>query len=303
MKHALPLLVILGLQGMRYLQLDGRVAPDCQRYLDMVVGRKVPSPFCYRVGLPWFSRLFYIGKKLNPMHILRTISTVGVFACVASVYFLTLSLGGDQWQATVAAIVVVMTDGVGGNWVMFPWLTDSWAYTFAATASLFGPVPAAVLLTAAAVTKEPSWAIGGLFYLLLFGWDMWWVLLPGAAALALLRLVIKPAPPDCEYLKNQFHYTHVTKMRSWFSFQRNVSHLKLTPWFALYVLPGTGSGVTALSMAALCWAQTLVAVDHARLIGVMSIFIAPLVAVHAAPWVLGVWALGSVYWPFETEYA
>jgi len=299
---AAQLAVIAVVLALRMRQIDGRISPDGQYYLNMSIGRPTPKPYCFRVFVPFVSRMLRF-LPMEPHWTMRCVVFAGMIALLASSYLLTLSLGGSTWAAFAVVMVLIMTESLVGSWIMFPWLTDSWAMAFAVAASLSSLPLAALLLLLSALSKETGYALGAAF-ILLRDPSHWWVAVPGAIALILARLTIKPSPPDQEWLKNPIAYSQASKRREWFSYSKNLGHMKLTPFAAAALLPGTVFAVPAAAVAVIAWAQTLIAVDHARLISMALPFVVPMVAVVADDWMLAVWVLSSLFWPStDMEYA
>lgn len=285
----------------RYRQIDGRNSPDCQRYLSMAVGRRVPKPYCYRIFLPWLERSIS-WLPISTHIIMRALVVVGVVAALAASAWLALELGASLPVVAAILAILIATNSLVGAWIMFPWLADPWATALAVSACAVGePISAAVLLALAATAKEAMWALGSL-YLLLVHPEWWWAVLPGAALLVLLRLIIKAAPPDEEWLVRPLATAHAKKKRIWLSYGPNLGHLKGLPLVACWVLPSCSTWNIPVAVFALAWAQTLVAMDHARLIAAALPFVVPIVATHCEPWLLALWAVSSLFWPLETDY-
>lgn len=287
--------------GLRFRQIDGRASPDCQYYLNIAVGRPTPKPYCYRVLVPWLTMLGIFVTPFKPINIMRVIVTTGIVGFLGVAYFLALHLGCTPWQATVVVIILISTDSLIGNWVMFPWLADPWAFAFAGMATMLDPIGAAVFLALSASAKEAGWILGTVAALMLGA--PWWVPLPGLALLLLLRFILKAGPPDVEWLQKPFSYAQSSKRRDWFSYRKNLSGLKATPFVALWSLAGAGTGGTAAALAFFAWFQTLFAVDHGRLIACCTLWVVPMAVAVCPDNLLAVWVLAQSFWPTEqTEW-
>lgn len=286
---------------LRYWTIDGRVSPDSRYYMNACVGRPVPSPYRYRVLVPWVTRAIVAVTGFPVHYVMRGVVAVGSVACCVACYMLTLHLGGSPYAATAAVLVILATESLYGIWVMFPWLADPWAMAFAVFACCADPIAACVLLMFAALSKEGGWLLGSAWIVALEP-SLFWVPIPGLATLILLRLVLRAAPPDQDWLLHPFSYSAAKKRRTWFSYRANLSAMKLSPFLALGLLPETGLVVPSAVVAAIAWLQTFYAVDHARLIGLCMVFIVPAVASVSPLWLLPIWVVVSLYWPFEVEY-
>lgn len=301
--HAIALTALAVVTALRFRQIDGRASPDCQYYINHAGGQTPPSPYCYRLLTIWLARLVMLAG-VQPIHALRAVSTVGSLACVGLVYGAVCQWSGTPLQAGVAAVCLVMADGAFGSWVMFPWLTDGMACALGIAAAVASPVWAAVLLLAAALTKEAVFVMAWAF-IVVSDPSAWWTCLAGLGAIGTARLLVRPGPGfavHAAWLKQPFLYSQIKKSREWFLFSKNLSGAKALPWAAAAVLPAAPLGLAAGAVTLLAFAQTLVAVDHARLIGLAVPWVASVTVLSLPDWALVPMLLLMLFWPTQTEY-
>lgn len=288
-EHAIAVAALAVVFAMRYEQITGVVSPDCEYYLKMASGESVPAPYCYRVGLPMF----------RSESVVKWGALAGTIATVGLVYVITVQFGGGAFAAFCAGSAVVMADALVGCWLHLPWLVDSGSTAWALAAIASPAAFAAVFLVLAALWKESGWALGSVFWLLM-GWT-WWVPIPGLIALIALRIIITAAPADKEWLESPVACARRKKRSLWFSWRSNLSGMRATPYAACLALPTSAFVLPALGVIVLAWAQTLVAMDHARLIAAAGPFVAPIVAIALPEWALAAWMLFGLFWPFHAE--
>lgn len=297
---ALPVVVFL----LRLRQIDGRTSPDCQYYLNMSIGKRVPRPYSARVLVPLATRLLgWLG--VSPHLVMRGVVFCGVVAFLVASYVFVLVIGGSYWVASAAVTVLIMTEALVGTWIMFPWLADPWACAFGVMALCCGdPVVASCFLVLSAISKEGPFAVCAVFVALWIP-EMWWAGIPGLLVWMFLFLAVPHAPPDTDWLKTPISYAHGKKRRLWFNYHKNIGHLKATPWIASWELAQSSAALPVLAACGVAWAQTLVAVDHARLIALAMIVVVPFAAVECDPRLLMAWVLLSLFWKDMTnmEYA
>lgn len=289
---------------LRYMQIDGRTSPDSEYYLGMVVSRSVPKPYCHRPLVPLAAKAIVKATGWSPHHVMRVLVVAGVVTAVVAAMAWAQSMGLSALAVATVGIVIVATDSLVGSWIMFPWLVDSWSVAFALLA-LASPYwwLSALLLVLAAVSKEAAFVVAAAFMVALEP-GMWWVAVPGVAALGLIRLLVTPAPPNQEWLKNPVRQAFQRKRRLWLSWQKNLSHLKATPYLVAWLIPGTTWAAPLAVVWAIAWLQCHVAMDHARLLALAVPFTIPVLASLIDPQWLVMWALISWFWPFEAaEFA
>ena len=298
--HIVAPVIVAVILGLRFAQIDGRTSPDASYYMNIVVGRGAPSPYRYRMFVPWLTMLGVKLTKADVHKVMRAIVTTGTVACAALCYLFTLTLGANPWTAALATTILLATDALFGAWIMFPWLADPWAMAFAVAACCVDPISASILLFLAALAKEGGWLLGSAF-IISVNPALWWVAVPGLVALVALRLIFRPTPPDTEWLEQPARYAWVTKRRKWLNYKYNLSGLKLIPVGCALFLPAQWT-IPVVIVVGLAYAQTWVSVDHQRLIALAAVFVVPICVLQAPDWVLFLWALASVYWPYETGF-
>ena len=291
-------IVLTVLVWMRYAETDRwRPSPDSAYYMRMADGLKVPSPYQQRILVPLVARV------LGGSKVLSRVATSGNLACLLAVYAATTYVSGSPMRGLVATIAVVMADSAFGLWICLPWLVDGWAFAFGiAGVALVRefPIVAACLLLLCAITKEATWALATAF-VLATDWTAGWVVLPGLVAYVLLRMALKPAQPDQPWLQHALLSVQQRKQqeRMWTSYLRSIGGLRATPWVvagSIGTLPVTGW------VFLVAWLQTFLAMDHGRILAGGFLFVVPVAASVAPSWLLPLWALASVYWPFQSDY-
>ena len=298
---AIQAILLATIVALRYVDTDGRISPDGQYYLNRSIGRRVPSPYAYRILLPYLCNAINRFERFKPLNTMRVLCTLGNIALLAAVYLFTLSLGGTPWQAFAATAVIICTDTLFGTWVMFPWLVDSWSLAFALFACCVDPFSAAILLTLAILTKEVGWLLGSAFILITTP-TLWWVPLPALACYLLILLITRPAPPDQTWLAHPFREAQLRKLRNWFSYKRNLLGLKASPFVIAAYAPQTPYLKQLGALVALAWLQNHVAQDQGRLLAACTPFVIPIIAIITPDWVLSLWVLTTIFWPFSTEW-
>jgi hypothetical protein len=182
---------------------------------------------------------------------------------------------------------------------MFPWLVDAWSLGLAAWACASSePLAAALLLAAATAFKESGAAIG-LVWWLLAGGALWVAL--GPLAVYGMLLLRRPAPADQEWLAQPLRFAFLSKRRTWLDWHKNLGGMGPAPVAAALVLPGSCMLEPALGAFAVAWLQTIVAVDHARLVAAAAVLIVPAVVASADPRILAVWLIAALFWPLKTR--
>lgn len=280
--------------------IDGRISPDCDAYLGLAVGRPTQSPYRWRIFVPYIARLFAWAGE--PKTVVRAVVHVGNALVLASAYALTLSFGGTPWQAFAVSLILLTTNTLYGTWIMFPWLVDSWAVSWALLACLSIGTPwlACLFLALAAITKE---------YLLLLGYvfivstnpSLWWVCIPGILLYTTLLLTLKALPSGNDSPLLILKLVSTDRRRYWFDWRSILSGMHASPYVIAAILPSSPHKWTIAVVAFFAWLQLHIAFDRGRLVALALPFVLPLVALSTPDWVLSLWVLATLFWPFHAE--
>ena len=268
--------------------------PDSAQYVAMALGNDADAPYRTRVLVPTLWRVAGLKDEWPPKS--WGVNLVIHAPCLLvplTVWSLVYRAGGTDLQGFAAALVCVATPTVVLIWRVFPLMTDSWAVFFGLAAGLVDPWAACCMLVLCAMSKETVFVIASV-WLLMSGMPLW---LPagGLVALILVRGAVRkldgPAKP---WFKVILRRVAKEKLPLFLDYEANLSSLKLIP--VAMAVTATPREWVVLGLA---WGQTLVAMDHSRLIGLAVPFILPtLVLTIPDPWLI-VWMIASAWWPFQ----
>jgi hypothetical protein len=301
MTYLLHFFIISLVYLLRSRHIDGRTSPDCDAYLGLTVGRPTQSPYRWRVFVPYLSRLFYWAGE--PKDVLRAVVRFGNVLVLLFAYLLTLSFGGTPWQALAVCLILIGTNAFFGTWLILPWLVDSWGIAWALLACLSRGTPwlAALFLLMAAITKEYALVLGYVF-LVSLNPSLWWTCLPGIAFYALLRLTLKASESGTDSILVVIKHVSTDRRRYWFDWKVILAGLHASPFVIAAILPLSPHKWTIAAVSFFAWLQLHIAFDRARLVAACLPFVIPLVALSTPDWVLSLWVLATLFWPFHSEW-
>jgi hypothetical protein len=253
--------------------------------------------------MPYLARLFS-WIPAEPKSIIRFTSSVGNAVFLFAVYILTLSFGGTPWHALAAALICISTNALFGTWIMFPWLVDSWSLAWALLACYARETPwlAAVFLAFAVASKEYALVLGYVF-LVSYNPSLWWTCLPGVFLYLILRLTLKAIPSGNDSPLLVLRQVFTERRRYWFHWKVLLSGLHASPYIIAAFLPYSPYRWIGLTVIFFAWLQLHIAFDRCRLLACSLPFVIPIVAPIVPLWVLSLWVLVTLFWPFHSEWA
>lgn len=306
----LAVAALLALMAVRFHSIDGRTSPDCHYYLLASAGKSVPRPYSGRKLHVWLGRALAVAMRSRTIQSMRLVTTLAMAAFPLCVFGCVYGMTASPGRAFAAAAVLITADAFFGSWVIFPWLADPLATCLGFGAWWAGmagePWLAFALFCLCGLAKESTLLVAAAAALA--SGAPWWVPAGGALLAAAAHLLSRNGPYDPsheDWIRQPFMSATARKKRMWLAWKSNLGGLGMIPYVAATAMPVASPELqrAAVGAAAVSFALTAFAMDHARIVAQAAPYAAVVAAVAAPSWILWPSLLLSVFWPFETEFA